>query len=499
MAFEGPLETIGVIIIIAIVFSIFVKKLRQNEVIGFIIAGFLLGPFWLKFLNPTDPLVVGFSELGLFVLLFYLGIELSIKDFLAAGSTIFSLAIIDMSLTVFLGVAAMMLLGHGLLFSIIIGIMLFSASTAIIGKFVIDRGLMQRSAAKISLSILILQDFLGVLLLVFITGASSSGKSVFGMAIAAVVFAVSAFYAVYQLSRVVEKWMKENGFGHTEITLYALGTGLIVATLAAVLGLSTAIGAYFAGFALSETDSGHKIKKDVNFLRDFFLVFFFVGFGTTIFYDAAANAFAMPSTGELAFLIGLAFSLGVLGIFAHSITLRIFGAKFGLNAEDSSLSAILLSPLGEFLIIIATVVLASGVLGFAEAKLLSPLAFMLIIITLFIFEPLYNKRELHQKIFSGIPAFPARHEKSTIKPRATYAVQQLKDFALNVFVVICFLWVAVLLYNELPRFGVPIIYSREATTALVFLFFASVPGYKALRALKRLFVHLRKEGLANKS
>jgi len=78
-----------------------------------------------------------------------------------------------------------------------------------------------------------------------------------------------------------------------------------------------------------------------------------------------------------------------------------------------------------------------------------------------------------------------------------YGVIMVKDFAINIFVIACFLWVAALLYNELPRFGVPIIYSRQITGAMIFLFFASVPVYKALRALKRLFVHIRKEGLAN--
>ncbi|MBI5884938.1 superoxide dismutase, Ni, partial [archaeon] len=420
------------------------KKLGQNEVIGFILAGFLLGPFLLNFLHPTDPLVGGFAELGLFVLLFYLGIELSLKEFLGTGSSIFGLAFIDMALTTGLGVLVMLLLGKSLLFAIVVGIMMFSTSTAIVAKFIIDKGLLQNFAAKLSLSILILQDFLGILLLVLVTSLSAEAASVTDLVIAALVFAVTAFYAVYHLSRIVEKWMKANNFGHTEITLYALGVGLVVATLGSVLGLSTAIGAYFAGFALSETDSGRRIKNDVGFLRDFFLVFFFVGFGTTLFYDAAANAVVFPSLGELLFIVGLASLLGFIAMAAHSLSTRVFGGLFGLNDEDSSLSAILLSPLGEFVVIIATV--TAGVFVAGEAQLLRPLAFLLILITVIVFQPAYNARKLHQKLFGLLPRLPAP-KKAVVKPEAGYLVLQAKDFALNLFVVLCFAWITVLLYN----------------------------------------------------
>ena len=487
-----PLTTIGIIILIAIIFSIFIKKLKQNETIGFILTGFLLGPFLLHFLSPEDPLVMGFAELGLFVLLFYLGVELSLKEFLAAGSTIFGLAVVDMLMTVGFGFITLILFGYSLMFAVVVGIMMFCTSTAIVAKFIIDRSLFHTPAAKIVISIAILQDFLGIILLVIVTSSASaggSGSSVLALAFAALVFAVAAFYAVSHLSKIVERWMSSNGFGHTEMTLYALGTGLLVATMGSLLGLSTAIGAYFAGFALSETHSGHKIKKDVGFLRDFFLVFFFVAFGTTMFYDSAAKMVVLPSAAEFAYILGLAVLLGGLAILAHSISMRIFGAMFGLSADDATLAGVLLSPLGEFVVIIATV--TAGTFAGMEAKLISPLAFLIILVTVFAFMPLYNNRSLHQKIFSRIPMLPKPTPKTQIVPETPYTTKQIKDIALNIFVTICFAWVAILLYKDLPRFGVPVIYSRQITTFLIFLFFASVPIFNALRALKRLFKQIR--------
>ncbi|MEM4326983.1 MAG: cation:proton antiporter [Candidatus Diapherotrites archaeon] len=476
-----PLTTIGIIIIISIIFSIFVKKLGQNEVIGFIIAGFLLGPFGLGFLKPTDELVIGFAELGLFVLLFYLGIELSIKEFLASGFSIIGLALVDMILTTGLGVSVMLLLGYDLMFAIIVGIMLFCTSTAIVAKFILNNNLIENRAAKTSISILILQDFLGILLLVFVTSFSSKSSSVIDLVITAIVFAVASFYAIYHLSRIVEEWLKNNDFSHTEMTLYALGVGLITATLANLIGLSSTIGAYFAGFALSETESGNKIKKDVGFLRDFFLVFFFVGFGTTLFFDTEIGKVVIPELNKLIYIIVLAIGLSSLAILAHSISARVLGKVFNLTEDDSSLMAILLSPLGEFVVIIATV--TAGILSTAEKSIIGPLAFLLIIVTLLIFQPLYKFRNIHKKIFAVLPQVKEPDLGKKIVIEKTSTIKNLQDFIINLIVVICFAKITIILYEKIPSLGIPITNSREITAVLIFTFFAAIPLRKTLKSL----------------
>lgn len=483
-----PLTTIGIIILIAIGLSILVKKLKLNPVLGFIIAGFLLGPFGLGFLHPKDPLVIGFGEMGLFILLFYLGLEFSLEDFLKAGSATLGLALIDMGLSVLAGFLIMQLLGFSFIFSAIVGFMLFCTSTAIVAKFAIDKGILKLAPTQLAISILILQDFLGILLLVFITTLSASGAetgNALELGILALVFAVSTFFVVNQLSKYVEKWLIANNFGHTEITLYAVGVGLIAATLGSVLGLSTTMGAYFAGFALGATKAGTKIKNDVHFLRDFFLVFFFVGFGTTLFYDNVLNAVVIPETGLLLYIIGIAVVLSLLAIIAHGISGAIFGPLFGLSRRDASLTAILLVPLGEFVIIIATS--ASKVISEAENVFLAPLAFMVIAVTVILFMPLYNGIEIHRKIFGMLPnIFKERTKVTKIKAHTPYTIKQLKLFGLNLFILLCLVIVTLKLYDALPRFGVPLLYSRQITTIIIFAIFASIPLFRAIKALKNL-------------
>jgi hypothetical protein len=325
------------------------------------------------------------------------------------------------------------------------------------------------------------------------SSTNSAGAGPLGLAIAAVVFAVSAFYVVSKLSRIVEEWLTNNGFGHTEVTLYALGVGLIVATLGTLLGLSMALGAYFAGFALAETRSGNKIKKDVGFLRDFMLVFFFVAFGTTLFFNTIDKVVEVPELNTLLFLLGIAVLVSLGAILAHSLTTSLFGAKFGLNREDATLVAILLAPLGEFVIILATG--AMPALSGAESALISPIAFMLILITVVLFQPLYNARHLHQMIFSKLPSLfsPKEVALTQISEHTPYSVLQLKKFAVNLFIILCLAWVTVLLYDAIPRFGIPLIYSRQVTTLIIFIFFVLFPAASALTALKNLLEHAFKK------
>lgn len=489
MSFEIlPLTTIGIVIIIAIFLSIIVKKLRLNPVLGFIMAGFLLGPFLLNFLHPEDPLVIGFGEMGLFILLFYLGLEFSLEQFIKAGSATLGLAAVDMTLSVLAGFAVMHFLGFSLLFSAVIGFMLFCTSTAIVAKFAIDKGLLKLQPTQLAISILILQDFLGILLLVFITTLTSKGSAggnALDFALIALVFAVSTFYVVNQLSKYVEDWLIKNNFGHTEITLYAVGVGLVAATLGSVLGLSTTMGAYFAGFALGATRSGNKIKEDVHFLRDFFLVFFFVGFGTTLFYDIALKHVVIPEIHQFIFFVGLALLLAILAIIAHAVALVSVGPLFGLNRKDASLTAVLLTPLGEFVIIIATS--ASKILNTAESTLIAPIAFLLIAVTVILFQPVYTAIEFHRKLFGMLPViFKEKVAVTSLKPHTPYTIEQLRIIGINLFILLCLVLVTILLYEELPRFGVPLLYSRQITTIIIFSIFASIPLINSFKAFKKL-------------
>jgi len=477
-----PLTTIGVVVLVAFGIGVILKRLGQNSVLGYIFAGILLGPLGVSFLEPSVGLAHAFGEIGLFVLLFYLGIELSLKKFLSTGATATVLAFVDMLALTGGGTLLMLALGYSTLFSLTVGIMLFCTSTAVVAKFIFDKKLNENPGALLALTILIMQDFLALLLLIFLSGVSASG-SAWSIGLSAVVFVVAAFTVVRQLSVRVEAWLKSNGFGHSETTLYALGIGLLAAMVGGIFGLSAGLGAYFAGFALSETSAGNRIKNDLGFLREFFLLFFFVGFGTLLFYNPATGLAALPGIDGLAVLAGLVIMLIAVIYLANFFVFGFVGRKMGLSDENASLGALLLTPIGEFAVIVATAV--ALVLPVQESQLVLSIAFLLILASVLSFQPAYSLREHHQRFMARLPLTRAETLQE-IQPHSPDSLRNAKGLALNVFIVVCLIAVAFFIYDQGPTFGIPIPYSRAVTAGIVLVLFSIYPVTQAAKYFRRL-------------
>ncbi len=488
---QNPLEIIGVVLISALILSLVFKRLGQNPVLGYILCGFLLGPL-TGFLRPENELIHSFSELGLFVLLFYLGIELSFSDFIKSGMSTLGLALPDMITSFLIGMGVSLLLGFSPLFSAAVGVMLFCTSSAIVGKYLIDRGMMRERAAQLGLAILILQDFLAILILVFLTSFSKAGESPFELAFTALLFAAACFYVVHLLSHHVEKWFARLHLSDVELTLYGLGIGLVVAVLGGFLQLSAAIGAYFAGFALSELHAGHRIKEQIGFIRDFFLLFFFVAFGSTLFYDTGLGRVVLPESGELAFLVGIVVLLVALVLLVRSTVFTVIGPLFGLSNRSNSQIAILLMPLGEFVIIIAIAVLPA--ISSAEGAILAPIAFLLIMLTLLIFEPLNKQLDLHDRLTSKIPALAPRPviEKPALEP-SPESDRQFRDMGLNLGILLCLVVIANKLYWAIPDLGTGVAHGRTIVAVALLLIFGFIPLRRVWRALRKLWQLARTE------
>ena len=488
---QNPLEVIGIILIAALILSLVFKRLGQNPVLGYILCGFLLGPL-TGFVQPENELIHSFSELGLFVLLFYLGIELSFRDFIKSGASTLGLALPDMITSGLTGALIALAFGFSPLFAVSVGVMLFCTSSAIVGKYMIDKKMMKERSSQLALAILILQDFLAILILVFLTSFSSSSGSALEIAFTALLFAAACFYVVHYLSHHVEKLFQKLQVSDVELTLYGLGIGLVVAVLGGFLQLSAAIGAYFAGFALSELHAGHRIKEQIGFIRDFFLLFFFVAFGSTLFYDTQLHQVVFPPLNELALLVGIVLLLVAAVLVVRSTVFTVIGPLFGLSNRSNSQVAILLMPLGEFVIIIAIAVLPA--LSAAEAAILSPIAFLLIMVTLFIFEPLNQRLDVHDRLTSHIPALAPRIEKE--KEPAEHipeSTQYLRDLGLNLMIALCLIVIAYKLYYAIPDLGTNIPFGRAGTTAGLLILFGFIPIRRAYRAIRKLWHLARTE------
>ncbi len=486
-----PLTEIGIVLLVAIMGSIIMRSLKQNEVLGYILAGMILGPLGFGYLEPNTGLAALFGELGLFVLMFYLGIELSFKKFVEAGPSAFILAFAELVSLTCGGGLLVALFGFSPFFALIVGVMIFCHSTPVVAKVIVDFRLSDTKVANIAHAILVLEDMIAVLLVVFLTSLSASGNAV-SLSLTAVVFTVAMYSIVRRLSKRVEAYLLTHGYGHQETSLFALGVGLAVCALATTLNISIVIGAHFAGFAMSDTQAGQKIKKDLNFLRDFFLLFFFVSFGTTLFYDHSLGVPLLPPLSDLTTLVAVAVCLTALLIVMNFFVFGLIGKRLGLSSDEASLAATLLLPLGEFLVIIATT--AMPVLPAREAAIIAPLAFILILITVSVFQPLYDNRHHHRRAMEIFPQNPLPEKRRVPARHTDETFDRLKRIMTNTFTILCIAGLALFLYDAVPQSAIPFNFGRELFFAIAFIVCAAYPMSAVFKSIRYIYRH--QKGLA---
>ncbi|MEK6923661.1 MAG: cation:proton antiporter [Candidatus Micrarchaeota archaeon] len=388
-----PIIEVGVIALTAILFGALCSRLKMSTAMGYIIAGVALGPLGLRFLIPNSGLAPIFGEFGLFMLMFYLGLELNVRKFSETGGASTVVGVMQMVLSFTAGFIVGRMAGFSELEAAVLGAMLVATSTAIVSKFLIDNKLIEALEGRISLSVLIFQDFFAIFSLVLLTSLSTQ-RSINVVVLNALFFMIGAFFAVSKVSRHVLNIL--HGMGQaSKIAFYAIGIGVLTAYFGVMLGLSASLGAYFAGLALAETTYGEKIKREIGFYREFFVLFFFVSFGATLFYNPLTQLTAIPALPELLPLIVIAALLVAAHILATGLAMGVGGALMGLGRSAAAGVTVLLIPLGEFVIILASA--AQPLLPPDEFMKISTLAFLLILITGPLTPMLYYRRQLVEK------------------------------------------------------------------------------------------------------
>jgi CPA2 family monovalent cation:H+ antiporter-2 len=372
-----PIVDVGAVVLVALVLGALFGRLRLSTAVGYILAGVLLGPLGLHYLVPGQGLAPAFGKLGLLMLLFYLGLELSLKRLRETGAVASLLAFLEMVVAFAVGFAVAKLFGLGDLESLVIAAMLPATSTVHAVDFILERGLRVKPEARLAESALVLQDFAAILVVVFLS-ALGAHRALNVAALNALLFVVAAFFLVSQVSKRVLAFLESIGQSD-KMALYAIGVGIGVAYFGVFLGLEAGIGAYFAGFALAETIYGERIKRELRFLREFFILFFFVSFGAELFVDPASGLVLLPGGGQLAFLAALALALLATYVLAKVLAYAAFGTALGLSGESALTVGALMMPIGEFALIIAAA--ARPLLAPEVYQVVFSLAFVLVLAT----------------------------------------------------------------------------------------------------------------------
>ena len=270
---------LALILITAGVITVVFKWLKQPLVLGYILAGFFIGPYFKWFPVITDPTNVHvWSDIGIVFLMFALGLEFSIKKLKKVGATGAITAFTELAIMFLVGNAVGHLLGFSDMSCVFLGCMLSISSTAIIVKSFDDLKLKQQKFTSTVTAVLVVEDLIAVLLLVVLSTVSVSktfdgGKLAMSM-VKLVFFLIVWFVGGIYLIPTFLRWMRKY---MTEETLLLVAVGLCfgMVVLAAKAGFSTALGAFVMGAILAETIEADVIHRLVTPLKNLFSAVFF--------------------------------------------------------------------------------------------------------------------------------------------------------------------------------------------------------------------------------
>jgi len=371
---------------LAFIFGAIANRLRMSPIVGYLIAGVAVGPFTPGFV-ADQALANELAEIGVILLMFGVGMHFSVRDLLSVRAIALPGAIVQIAVATLLGA----LLGHALGWSwaagIVFGLALSVASTVVLLRALEDRGLVTSERGRIAVGWLIVEDIAMVLVLVLLPalgewlaagdgpGAAMPAGAI-AMAVGVTLAKVAGFVALMLVvGRRVIPWVLHSVAQQRELfRLAVLAIALGVAFGAAELfGVSFALGAFFAGMVLNESELSHRAAEDTLPLREAFAVLFFVAVG--MLFDPSIVL------REPVALLGALFIV----LIGKSVAAFVIVLMFRYPAGVAMTIAASLAQIGEFSFILIGLGMTMGILPEQGRDLVLATAMISIILNPFAF------------------------------------------------------------------------------------------------------------------
>jgi len=280
------LQDLALVMIAAGLVTILFHRFKQPVVLGYVLAGFIIGPHTPSFAMITSEESINtLAEIGVILLMFSLGLEFSLRKLKKVGGTAVIAASLEILVMGWVGYELGRFFGWSHTDSLFLGAMLSMSSTTVIIKVLTDMGRTRDKFAQLIFGILILEDVLGIAMIALLSGIAMTGTVSLGtvgatlgkLTIFLIVALVAGLIAVPRLLGYVSKF-KSNEM----LLISVLGLCFGVSLLAAKLGYSVALGAFIIGAVIAEAREIHRIETLIEPVRDMFSAIFFVAIGLLI-------------------------------------------------------------------------------------------------------------------------------------------------------------------------------------------------------------------------
>lgn len=347
------LHTLSLVLGTAAITTVACHRLHLPVVLGYLVAGFAVGPNPLVPIQADREIVRALSELGVVLLMFALGLDFSLRKLLRVGAPAAIIATMQCSVTGLLGYTAALALGWPTLSCVFAGAVVAISSTTIVVRAFDEQNIRGR-LRDLVMGILVVQDIIAVLLLAALTGLGS-GQNVSGLALLGTMGRLSGFLlALVGVGfLVVPRAMRAViRMGRPEVSLVAgIGLCFALASLAHAAGYSVALGAFLAGSLIAESGEEKELERLVEPVRDVFAAIFFVSVGMLIDPGVMFTSWLPIAVLTAVVLFGQISAVGVAGFLTGN------GVRLSLQAGMS------LAQIGEFSFILAGLGVSLGVAG----------------------------------------------------------------------------------------------------------------------------------------
>jgi len=391
-ASHSDLTQIAVVILVAVALGLTLVRLRQPPIIGYIMAGIVLGPTGLGFVPHTDSITL-LAELGVLLLLFLIGMELSLRAFVL----VLRPAVITAALQIITSLAVTFAFGYFAGWkpqvSILLGFAIAVSSTALVIKMLEDVGELRTELGRITIGVLIAQDLAIVPILLF-AESLGAGQALDSGIIIKTVLAIGILIAIiWALGRPgkIHFPFSDRIEGRSDLlTLSMLAVCLAGASLSGLFGLSAIYGAFVAGLVVGQTNLRSEAIPATQPIQSLLIVVFFLSIGLLIDLKFVMENWA----ALLLFVFGVVIIKSVLNV----AILRLVGEQW----QTAFMGGIIMSQVGEFSFVTAAVGLRTSVIDYAAYQAVIAVIAVSLLISPFW---LITVRRFHDVAERGVKSF----------------------------------------------------------------------------------------------
>lgn len=389
---------IGTVIVVATFLAYIAHLIKQPIILGYIAAGFIIGPSITGIIASTEAITI-LSEFGIALLLFIVGLEMSIQKLKNSGMRTAIMGGGQVLFTAVVGYAIAAMFGFTPMEAFYIAVALTFSSTAIVIKLMSDKATLETTYGRLVIGMLLIQDVIAIFILALLPSLGSTNA---GFITLSVVKGLALFGVAYLATKTVLDPLTRIAAKSTELLFLSAVSWLFIMSYAAyAMGYSIAIGAFVAGVALASSKYSLEITSRVKVLRDFFVTIFFVSLGMQL---------TLLSFGQH---IWPALALSLFVIVGNPIIVALLALAIGYNNRISIMSGLPMGQVSEFSLIVIALGVSLGHISGEVSAIMVIITTLTITATTYVIkydEPIYGFIKKALKL-SGVKKEQAAKEK----------------------------------------------------------------------------------------